>query len=263
MRKKQKFLVGLASLTLFDIAGAAAADLPVKAPLQAPAQTYNWEGFYIGGHAGYRWADANFSDPGYDFDTGSGVVTFLARNESYHSNGWIGGVQAGYNVMLTPMILAGLEGDWSWGSSSQSITTAFSGVDSIGDGFTFSRTSEVKLTWQATIRGRVGIVNGPWLFYGTGGVALAHANWSENSQLVGVFSGTFNSSLNSSQTLTGWVAGVGVEYMYTPNWIARLEYLHEDFGTNAVPYGFGPQTGSLDLRDLNKVRVGISYKFGR
>jgi opacity protein-like surface antigen len=36
--------------------------------------------------------------------------------------------------------------------------------------------SEVELTWQATIRGRLGYVNGPWLIYGTGGVAFAHVN---------------------------------------------------------------------------------------
>jgi opacity protein-like surface antigen len=256
MRKKQKFLVGLASLTLLDIAVAAAAE-------PAPVASYDWSGFYVGGHAGFRWADANFSGPGYSFDTGGGVVTFPARNESYPSNGGIFGVQAGYNVMLTPMILVGLEGDWTWGSSNQSITTAFSGIDSFGDGFTFSRTSEIKLTWQATVRARAGLVNGPWLFYGTIGPAFAHVNWSENSQLVGNFFGTFNSSWNTSITLTGWAVGGGVEYMYTSNWIARLEYLHENFGSNAVPYGFGPQTGNLDLRDVNKVRVAISYKFGR
>jgi opacity protein-like surface antigen len=123
MRKSQKLLAGLASLTLFDIAVAAAADLPVKARPPAPVATYNWSGFYIGGHAGYRWADANFSAPGYDFDDPVfGIISFSPRNESYRPSGGIIGVQAGYNFMVTPTILAGLEGDWTWGSSSESST---------------------------------------------------------------------------------------------------------------------------------------------
>jgi outer membrane immunogenic protein len=138
--------------------------------------------------------------------------------------------------------------------------TSFAGIDSIGDGFNFSRTSEVKLTWQATIRGRLGYVSGPWLFYGTGGVAFAHLQWNENSQLVTEFSGTFSTAWNASKTLTGWVVGGGVEYMLNPNWIARVEYLYENFGDVNVPFGFG-QIGKLDLNNVNKVRAGISYKF--
>ncbi len=261
MRKGQKALVGLVSLTLWDIAAASAADMPVKAQPPAPVAQYNWSGFYLGAHAGYRWADPNFSGAGYDFDTGGGVVSFPPRNESYRVNGGIIGVHGGYNFMVTPAVLVGLEGDWTWGSSSTTLGTSFSGLDSFGDGFTFSRTSEAKLTWQATIRGRLGYVNGPWLFYGTGGVAFAHVHWSESSRLDAL-AGTFTAAWDGSKTLTGWVVGGGVEYMLAANWIARVEYLYENFGDIAVPFGFGPQTGTLDLKDVNKVRVGISYKFG-
>jgi outer membrane immunogenic protein len=80
MRKK-KLLVGLASLTLLDIATAVARDLPLRA--RAPAPTYNWSGFYVGAHAGYRWADADFSGPAYDFDPGVGTITFPGRSERY------------------------------------------------------------------------------------------------------------------------------------------------------------------------------------
>ena len=255
MRKSQKFLVGLASLTLWDIAVASAADLPVKAQPPAPVAIYNWSGFYAGVHAGYRWADANFSGSGYDFD----ALTFPPRNESYRPNGGIAGFQAGYNFMITPAILAGLEGDLSygWGSDSLSGTGLFdpSGID----GFTFN--SQVKLTWQATLRGRLGIVSGPWLFYGTGGAAFAHANWTDNTQTFGATS--LASSSAGSKTLSGWTAGGGVEYMFAKNsnWIARVEYLYENFGNFTVPFGIG-QIGTLDIKDVNKVRVAISYKFG-
>lgn len=252
--KKQKLLVGLAALTLLDIAAAEAADLPVKAPPPAPIQTYNWSGFYLGAHAGYRWANADFSGPGYDF----GGFAFPPRSEGYRLSGGIVGVQAGYNFMITPTILAGLEGDWTWGSSRDGAAgTIFVFVT---DGLSFA--SEAKLTWQATLRGRLGVVNGPWLFYGTGGVAFAHVQWTDSSTFI--FGGAPVAAFASDvgKTLTGFAVGAGFEYMWTQNWIARAEYLYENFGDVSVPFGLGPQTGTLDLKDVSKVRVGISYKFG-
>jgi opacity protein-like surface antigen len=260
MRKK-KLLVGLASLTLLDIAAASAADLPVKASPPARVTTYDWSGFYLGAHAGYRWAHADFSGPAYNFDPGGGVgtVSFPARSEGYRLDGGIVGAQAGYNFMITPTILAGIEGDWSWGSSSDSAAGQVILIPP-SDGLIF--TSEAKLTWQATIRGRLGVTNGPWLFYGTGGVAFAHVKWTDNSAFV--FGGTpiSVSSSDIGKTLTGFALGAGVEYMWTPKWIARLEYLYENFGDVSVPFGLGPQTGTLDLKDVNKLRIAISYKFG-
>jgi outer membrane immunogenic protein len=261
MRTKPKLLVGLASLTLFDIAVAVAADMPVKAPVRpVPAPVHDWSGFYLGAHAGYRWADATFSSPGYSFDVVD-PIAFAAVNQRYRPNGGILGVQAGYNVMLSPTLLAGLEGDWSWGFGKDSLATTFAGASN--DGFTFRGSSELKLTWQATIRGRLGIVKGPWLFYGAAGVAFIHAEWTDNATLFTGLTGPINATSSASKTLTGWTVGGGVEYMYTSNWIARVEYLYENFGKFDVPHGFGPQTGTIDLDDVHKLRVAISYKFNR
>ena len=178
--KKQKLLVGLAALTLVDIAAAEAADLPVKAPPPAPVIAYNWSGFYLGGHAGYRWANADFSGPGYDL-FGLAPFTFPPRSEGYRLSGGIIGAHAGYNFMVTPTILAGLEGDWTWGSSHDNAAAVNYIVCQLRR---LSFASEAKLTWQATIRGRLGVVNGPWLFYGTGGVAFARVRWTDNSTFI-------------------------------------------------------------------------------
>jgi opacity protein-like surface antigen len=258
MRKKQKLLVGLASLTLFDISMAVAADLPVKAPMRvaAPAPAiYDWAGFYVGAHGGYRWADVNFSSPAYTFD----LVDLPARNERYRPNGGIFGVQAGVNVMLSPSFLAGLEGDWSWGWGKDSLATTFSGA--AADGFTFRGVSEVKLTWQATFRGRLGVVSGPWLFYGTGGVAFIHAKWSDSAVLATGLGPATIVAWSTSKTTTGWTAGGGIEYMFTSNWIGRIEYLYENFSKFNVLHGFDPQTGTLDIDNVHKLRVALSYKF--
>ena len=170
---------------------------------------------------------------------------------------------------MAPQWLIGAEGDWTWGHSSDSLARTITGIDSSGsDGFTLNRNSEVTLTWQATIRGRLGYVNGPWLLYGTGGVAFAHVKWSESTVLNTTGPPTVSTSAwSDSKTLTGWVAGGGIEYMFHTNWIGRLEYLYEKFGdftvpTGLVPAGSPPRPGNLDLSAVQKVRVGISYKFG-
>ncbi len=249
MRKTGKLVVGLASLTLFDLSSAHAIDLP---PV--------WSGFYIGAHAGYRWANSNFSSPAYDFDPGGGIITSPARNERYSLNSGIVGVQAGYNVMLTPGILAGVESDWSWGSGEDVVARTFSG--SSNDGFVFRGTSILQLTWQATIRGRLGVVNGPWLYYGTAGVAFAHAKWTDYSRLDSFFT-TVTASSSADKTLVGWALGGGVEYMFAANWSGRAEYLYENFGDFTAPHGFGPQLGTVSLRDIHKLRFAINYKLGR
>src|SRR5215510_5855898 len=134
MTTKRAILTGLASLTLFDVASATAADLGVKAPIvKAPvpvAPIYDWSGFYVGAHAGYRWADPELTSAPYTFSVpGSGPHTYAARDERYRANGGIVGGQAGYNVMLSPAILAGLEGDFSWGSAKSSRSTSFTIFD--------------------------------------------------------------------------------------------------------------------------------------
>jgi outer membrane immunogenic protein len=253
MHKSRKLLVGLASLTLVDIAIEEASGAPVSASLPAPAALYNWSGFYAGGHAGYRWSGSSFSGPEY-----TDVFTSPQRNESYRLSHGIVGIQAGYNIMINPSVLAGLEGDWSWGSSKASSTG--SAIDDTGDGFIFR--SEAELTWQATLRGRLGVVSGPWLFYGTGGVAFARARWRDNTTQLEHGDPLTVSSSEIAKTLTGSVVGAGVEYMWKPNWIVRAEYLHESFGNVSVPFGTGEQIGTLDLKNVNKMRIAISYKFG-
>lgn len=266
-----------ACLTLLDIAAgigvaavavpAIAADLPTKAPPPIAAPVYNWTGFYVGAHAGYRWANAGLTSAAYIFDPPggfSGPITFPARSESYDLNSAIVGAHGGYNYQFAPNWLVGVEGDWTWGKASDSKSSSLNVLAL--DGFVLRNltgTSEVKLSWQATIRGRLGYTQGPWLIYGTGGVAFARAEWSETATLTTIPAIVTIATAASSahKTLTGFAVGGGVEYLFARNWIGRLEYLYEGFRDFNVPSGFGPQAANIDL-SAQKVRAGISYKFG-
>lgn len=255
---------GLASLTLLDIAAGVAVVAAGAMPAAAQGAP-SWTGFYIGAHAGYRWADATFTGSGYGFDPdgpgGISLITIPARSEDYNLDGGIYGIQSGYNYQFAPNYLIGIEGDWSWGSAKDSKSATLNVLALDGTTYRLRNTSEAELGWQATIRARFGVIQGPWMFFGTGGAGFIRATWSDTTVLSTTGGLTRASNAGSiGKTLSGFVVGGGTEYMYSPNWIVRIEYLYESFGSFDAPYGVGTRTGKLDISDVQKVRVGISFK---
>ena len=69
------------------IAGAAAAELPVKA--LPPAPLPSWTGFYIGGNVGGGFSEKTFIDNFVPYGDVGGV------DASPRPSGWVGGLQAG------------------------------------------------------------------------------------------------------------------------------------------------------------------------
>ncbi|MGA9601552.1 MAG: outer membrane beta-barrel protein, partial [Methylocystis sp.] len=101
------------------------------------------------------------------------------------------------------------------------------------------------LDYIGTVRGRIGaLINPALLVYVTGGLAYGGVN-SSTSQLqsgVGAIFGpaltpAWGASGSYSDTRTGWTAGAGLEWMFWPNWSAKVEYLYYDLGT--VNYSSG------------------------
>jgi|SRR6185312_3810780 outer membrane immunogenic protein len=213
-------LLGATALVVSS-AGAYAADLPMKAPMAAPAYVApvaTWTGFYLGPNIGGGWANV---------DVG-GVSSNL--------NGVIGGGQLGYNWQ-TGNFLIGIEGDFQGSSQAVSNTVGADTVDQ-------------RLPWFATLRGRVGYVAGPLLFYFTGGGAWA------NYKLEVTDPGGTTASDNA--TKTAWTIGGGLEWMFVPKWSAKIEYLYLDTGERSVTLFGNTFTGRA--RD-NIVRVGLNYHF--
>jgi outer membrane immunogenic protein len=119
---------------IVGISAAAAADLPMQTYTKAPVMvdpSYNWSGFYIGGHAGadfLRNAKADV-DPADDL-TASHFVPGLTngaipRSYSANGSGFVGGAQLGYNWQIRNYVY-GLETDFSIPSAKahQEIDTA-------------------------------------------------------------------------------------------------------------------------------------------
>ena len=110
-----------------------------------------------------------------------------------------------------------------------------------------------KIDWLASVRGRAGFVAGETLFYATGGVAFANFNagWFRSN---GVARGQFDA------TVTGWVAGGGIERAFSRNWSARAEFLHYGFGTKSLTSTTGGTYTTAFRHDVSAVRLGINFR---
>ena len=60
----------------------------------------------------------------------------------------------------------------------------------------------------------------------------------------------------------GWAAGAGVEYGFSPNWSAKLEYLHYGLDSVTAPAGtlsINPISATLRV---DTIKIGVNYRWG-
>ena len=86
------------------------------------------------------------------------------RSSSFGRSGGFGGAEVGYNVMVAPHWLLGVEADAS--------AAAVSGTGKVSLGPLGSASTDTSVNMISTHRGRLGYTFGNLLIYGTGGVAL-------------------------------------------------------------------------------------------
>jgi outer membrane immunogenic protein len=294
---KKVLLGGVALITLGFVGTAVAADMPLKAP-PPPVAVNTWTGYYagvdFGGINGSGESNTFSQGPGF----GAGAATAYDPASLGNENHWgaIGGVYAGYNWAVTPSWVVGVEGDWSktnLGNASVSTLTSggvpvpAAGCSTLGSAPTCNGvTISDNLSWIATVRGRLGYTWGSMMLYGTAGGAWASL---EQSGAVIPNCGTLTTAtpvcplaantagrtgsiaLSQNSTLSGWVAGGGIELMATANWLLRIEYLHYAFDggvtrsvacTQCVAGAFsGPGNFTYGSASFDSVRAGLAYKF--
>jgi outer membrane immunogenic protein len=251
-------------LAALGSASALAADLGPRAYTKAPmmaAPVSTWQGFYIGGNVGYGWGDGKT-----DVSFLPSQAAFGVANTTLSSNpqGVIGGAQIGYNWQ-TGIFITGFETDIQGsgikGNASKG-TLLFPSLAPVANSLL---TTNEKLSWFGTVRGRLGITVTPaFLLYATGGFAYGQVENSANAQFG---NGADNFPASGSKTKVGWTAGAGGEWMFAPGWSAKFEYLYIDLGkasavADDVPVADPPfQLGYTWHTQENIVRAGVNYHF--
>ena len=231
----------------------AAADLEPATETSVPYVPimFNWTGFHIGANIGRGWAQANIIGT-------PRRVSFGVGNQSV----FVGGSRIGYNDQISPTVVFGVERLMNGIEGDRSSTNAF--MPAFGDLFdAFAREDFV-----TTLTDRLGFTApgwDHWLVYVKGG------GWAETQAVVtDLGTGTAFSTTNING---GWVAGVGLEWAFAPNWIARID--HQSLGlsgfslpgeppshptaTPSMAHGFASDTSDEDNVNAPMLSVGVSY----
>ncbi len=278
--------VSAAVLALALTAGSAlAADLPSRkaapAYIPPPPPPPMWTGFYVGLNAGgtfgasggtstESWGVLNGGSPIHGWAAGLSATSAPTSN---NNSGFIGGGQIGYNWQFMNSFLVGVEADIQGVAGNSGSQNIFGASSDPFTGTTFATfgTRSSRLDYLGTVRGRLGWLFTPTLLvYGTGG--LAYGGVSTNSSFVTSELGIGLSSVGGTtfaDTRVGWTAGGGFEWMFMPNWSAKVEYLYYDLGTvsasgasiEPVVGDWGFSTTTRTRFDGHIVRAGLNYHF--
>jgi outer membrane immunogenic protein len=191
--------------------------------------TYNWKGFYAGAQGMYAHGYTNWD------------YIFYNTQADHTTNGWLGGLFAGYNYQFPINIVLGVETDINYGKVSGS-TSAPNPV--------WLATSEIN--WVGATRIRLGYAVWRFLPYIAAGVSYGRANISERQLVSGL-------EYSSSDTYVGITHSSGLEFAITNNLMARAEYSYYGFGKKRVQ--LYPSDDSDININLRGIKFGLSWKF--
>jgi outer membrane immunogenic protein len=273
-----------------------AADLPpgryTMAPVMAPGNP--WSGWYAGLNMGYVDGSTGINSTALitsasNFPGNTAAMAAGANQQlSTGQGGFLGGAQVGYNYLISPTLLTGLEADIQGSSlrgnaSATSVASTIPGSLFFNDTVTTNIATSRSLDYIGTIRAKLGaLVTPSTLLYVTGGLAYGGVKSSTSvTQAFATFVSPFPpsppASVNTgsfSDTRAGYTVGAGGEWMFLSNWSAKLEYLYYDLGSanygtgisafdaGSTSNGFGIDSIATSSRvhfNGNIVRAGVNY----
>jgi outer membrane immunogenic protein len=257
----KKLLFAAFAVGALAAGSAGAADLPAKArPLPPPPPPCaQFGGFYVGGSVGWGYNEHHWRD--LDGWTNNNTLGFLPHEVTSTENGFIGGIQGGYNWQ-TRCTLFGIEADFSWADIDHDVFhRAFPGPG--------VETLAVSSSLQGfgTVRARTGVIVDNLLLYVTGGIA--YANFERSATVVSPLFGVNETFTSDDKTRWGWTLGFGTEWQFAPNWSFKSEVLYALFEKDEKTFTClafcGPAGLPVRLEHQDSVwvsRIGINYRFG-
>lgn len=254
---------------------AQAADLPdlpiLRGSFREPAVHRTiWEGFYVGGQAGYGVSNMTFSNYNHDLVdrlvanpviTQNGALPTWPQLESATHRNSVFGAFAGYNLQYENVVI-GIDGSYMHGtfSGSASGENRLVSPSLLGNLIYADAASQaaLKVSDFGSVRIRGGYTWGSFLPYLFAGVGLGRgetdrsvaATYSTRDTSGQILSGpiTFPLRETTNQFLYGFTLGGGLDWMLFGGMFLRAEYEYLQF------------TSSINT-NIHTVRAGLGYKF--
>lgn len=222
-----------------------------------------WTGFYIGSKMGAALEQFNTStsvQPNPYINAAQAQVINNSGNQLLKSNGFLSGIEGGYNWQFNPILL-GFETDIQ-SLSNSSIVNSNAILYPDGSGNQYVINSYASNNWLLTLKPRVGLVTPYGLAYATGGLGLTYLQ--SDFLLSSDISGFESQRVNTAKA--GYVVGGGVETGLTEHLSLKAEYLYEHYAptqaylmNQLIPTGDNI-SNSVDLSG-NLITLGVNYHF--
>ena len=261
---------------------ALAADLPNRKSLPPPPPIFSWTGVYVGSSFGYNFGALNESALDPLPGAFSGLAGPAGYQQSLSPRGVLTDFHVGYLKQYGHMVIGG-EADVGYSPSNTS-KTLYNGLGAATGGpFQTSLQDAARIS----LVGKAGIADGRSLYYVLGGLAIGnssiqHNYWGMPSSYTsfGYSMPIANNDISNYERF-GWTVGAGLEYAFTDNWSANLEFRHTDLGTGTYT-STGNQYSGLNIPGAatvglpgggifgltfkeheteNNIRLGVNYHF--
>ena len=210
-------------------------------------------------------------------------------------------IYGGWNFQVAPAYVVGVEGDFAYANETAVFhgspypANLLFGTPSLPFGASPNDEFRVRTKWDGSARLRAGwLANPSMMLYLTAGLAWAELQATSSCSTVptpnvsncatgNYFSGTLGpAAITHSAIKLGWTAGAGIEMLFGPSWVARVQYRFSDFGYPSsgpfAPFSFtdtrtcsgcpsaasSPLNVSYELPMMqHNFGVGLAYKFGQ
>jgi opacity protein-like surface antigen len=189
-----------------------------------------------------------------------------------HVSGFLGGAQVGCKYQFASKWVIGIDAEFS--KSRLIGTTAWTLTPfGISPPALVPATFQAQADWLASTTAILGYSFDRLLLYGKGGIAWVHDNYDfliippDLSFLGPPLSLVGAADFRESETRSGWTAGAGIEYAFSKNVSAKIEYDYYNFGSknvvfaNQFPTGASPFGSATIKQNIQTITFGLNYYF--